>query len=136
MALKDPDLDLNLLRYLVTLVELGSVSRTADQLGVTQPAVSAALKRLRERFRDPIVVRSGQAIHLTAREFDLLLYLLRQPHQVHERRAILDALWGSDWMGELVATDITIGYAMTVLTIPKSPTGSYGSLRMTAAVPG
>ena len=84
MALKDAELDLNLLRYLVTLVELGSVSRTADQLGVTQPAVSAALKRLRERFRDPIVVRSGQAMAPTphalalAREIAPMLATVQQ----------------------------------------------------------
>jgi DNA-binding transcriptional LysR family regulator len=84
MALKDAELDLNLLRYLVTLVELGSVSRTADQLGVTQPAVSAALKRLRERFRDPIVVRSGQAMTPTphavalAREIAPMLATVQQ----------------------------------------------------------
>ena len=62
MNAKDTELDLNLLRYLVALVEQSSVSRTAEQLGVTQPAVSAALKRLRDRFRDPILVRSGQSM--------------------------------------------------------------------------
>ncbi|MFZ4649178.1 MAG: LysR family transcriptional regulator [Rubrivivax sp.] len=64
-------LDLNLLRYLVTLVQEASVSRTAVRLGVTQPAVSAALKRLREVFDDPILVRSGQVMSPTPRGLEM-----------------------------------------------------------------
>ena len=71
MANPDSELDLNLLRYLVALVEERSVSRTADRLGVTQPAVSAALKRLRDRFRDPIVVRAGQVMSPTPHPLEL-----------------------------------------------------------------
>jgi len=41
---------------------------------------------------------------------------------------------GSDLIGESGATEITIGYSMTVLTMPKSRTGSYGSFFITAAV--
>jgi len=71
MKKSDADLDLNLLRYLVLLVEEGSVSRTAERLGVSQPAVSAALRRLRDRFDDPIVVRSGQAMKPTPHAVEL-----------------------------------------------------------------
>lgn len=67
-----PDLDLNLLRYLVVLVQEASVSRAADRLGLTQPAMSAALKRLRERFDDPILVRSGQVMTPTPRAFEMV----------------------------------------------------------------
>lgn len=71
MKASDADLDLNLLRYLIVLVEEGSVSRTAERLGVSQPAVSAALRRLRDRFADPIVVRSGQAMKPTPHAIEL-----------------------------------------------------------------
>jgi len=60
-------LDLNLLRYLVTLVQESSVTRAAERLEVSQPAVSAALKRLRETFQDPILVRSGHGMSPTPR---------------------------------------------------------------------
>jgi len=67
-----PDLvDLNLLRYLAVLVHEGSVSRAAVRLGVTQPAVSAALKRLRAAFGDPLLVRSGQTMSPTPRALEL-----------------------------------------------------------------
>ena len=64
-------LDLNLLRYLVVLVQEKSVSRTAERLHVTQPAVSAAIKRLRLTYNDPILVRSGQTMQPTPRAFDM-----------------------------------------------------------------
>ncbi len=64
-------LDLNLLRYLVVLVQEKSVSRTADRLRVTQPAVSAAIKRLRNAYSDPILVRSGQTMQPTPRAVDI-----------------------------------------------------------------
>jgi DNA-binding transcriptional LysR family regulator len=66
-----PDLDLNLLRYLVVLVQEGGVSRAAERLALTQPAMSAALKRLRERFGDPILVRSGQMMSPTPRALEM-----------------------------------------------------------------
>lgn len=60
-------INLNLLRYLLVLVQECSVSRAADRVYVTQPAMSAALKRLRETFHDPILVRSGQVMTPTPR---------------------------------------------------------------------
>jgi DNA-binding transcriptional LysR family regulator len=65
-------MDLNLLRYLVVLVQECSVSRAADRVFVTQPAMSAALKRLREAFNDPILVRSGQTMSATPRARELI----------------------------------------------------------------
>lgn len=68
------------------------------------------------------VIRGGQQIHLTAREFDLLLHLLRQPNQVQERRSILDALWGTDWMGDDNLLDVYIRYLRKKLEPPGSVT--------------
>ena len=52
-------IDLQLIRTLHTLLTERSVSKTAMRLGQQQPAVSVALKRLRELTGDPILVRSG-----------------------------------------------------------------------------
>jgi len=52
-------IDLHLIRVLHTVLTERSVSRAALRLGMYQPAVSAALKRLRELAGDPILVRSG-----------------------------------------------------------------------------
>lgn len=52
-------IDLHLIRVLHTVLVERSVSRAALRLGMYQPAVSAALKRLRELAGDPLLVRSG-----------------------------------------------------------------------------
>ncbi|WP_439115090.1 LysR family transcriptional regulator [Hydrogenophaga sp.] len=52
-------IDLHLIRVLHTVLTERSVSRAALRLGMYQPAVSAALKRLRDLAGDPLLVRSG-----------------------------------------------------------------------------
>jgi DNA-binding transcriptional LysR family regulator len=59
-------LDLRLLRVLHMLLTSCNVSRTADLLSLSQPSVSASLRRLREIFGDPLLVRSGA--HMVATE--------------------------------------------------------------------
>jgi DNA-binding response OmpR family regulator len=46
------------------------------------------------------VYRGSQLIELTAKEFDLLEFLLRHPRQVMTRDQILETVWGYDFMGE------------------------------------
>lgn len=60
------DLDLNLLLLLNALFDERSVSRTAARLGISQPAVSASLGRLREFFDDQLFVRSANGLLPTA----------------------------------------------------------------------
>ncbi len=52
-------LDLDQLVYLDAMLRLRSVSRAADAMGLTQSAMSHALRRLRVRFDDPLLVRVG-----------------------------------------------------------------------------
>lgn len=65
------NLDLNLLVTLDAIVQNQSVTRSAEQLGVTQPAVSAALGRLRRHFADEILHRVGNRYQLTPFGVDL-----------------------------------------------------------------
>ncbi|MCV2863372.1 LysR family transcriptional regulator [Defluviimonas sp. WL0075] len=60
-------LDLNLLRVFVALDETQNVTRAAQQLGLSQPAVSAALARLRDHLDDPLFVRVGNGMAPTPR---------------------------------------------------------------------
>jgi DNA-binding transcriptional LysR family regulator len=55
-------IDLHLIRVLHTVLTDRSVSRAAIRLGMYQPAVSAALKRLRDLSGDPLLVRSGSGM--------------------------------------------------------------------------
>jgi DNA-binding transcriptional LysR family regulator len=60
------NLDLNLLALLDRLITERSVSATALQLRMTQPAVSNALARLRLHFRDDLMVQVGRRMEPTA----------------------------------------------------------------------
>jgi DNA-binding transcriptional LysR family regulator len=66
------DLDLNLLYVLVALDEKRSVSGAALKLERSQPAVSAALAKLRAFFNDPLFVRSGNSMQPTPRAASLI----------------------------------------------------------------
>lgn len=61
------NLDLNLLKALDALLDERSVTRAAQRLALTQPAVSGMLTRLRESFNDPLFVRAQRGIVPTAR---------------------------------------------------------------------
>src|SRR5690349_20564679 len=58
-------LDLNLLRVLVAMRQAGTVSAAAERLGLSQPATSLALKRLRVALGDPLFVRTGAGMQPT-----------------------------------------------------------------------
>jgi DNA-binding transcriptional LysR family regulator len=60
-------LDLNLLTALDALLREASVSRAALRIGLSQPATSHALQRLRDILGDPLLVRTGARMELTPR---------------------------------------------------------------------
>lgn len=66
------NIDVHLLRVLQTLLTENNVSRTAKKLNISQPAVSTALKRLRELTGDPLLVRSRNGMAPTERATALL----------------------------------------------------------------
>jgi DNA-binding transcriptional LysR family regulator len=59
--------DLNLLIYLHLLIKHGSVTKVARALNVSQPGVSAALRRLRAVLKDQVLVRAGGRMVPTAK---------------------------------------------------------------------
>jgi len=60
-------IDLNLLVYLDVLLRLRNVTRAAESLGISQPAMSNALHRLRKLFSDPLLVRTSNGMNPTER---------------------------------------------------------------------
>lgn len=63
--------DLNLLRVLDALLRERNVSRAAERLALSQPAVSNALGRLRQLLDDPLLVRVGRSMQPTPRALEL-----------------------------------------------------------------
>lgn len=66
------NLDIDLLRAFVTVVETGSFTRTAALLGRTQPAVSLQIRRLEDQLRSPLFDRGGKGVGLTTEGAGLL----------------------------------------------------------------
>jgi len=64
--------DLNLLIALDALVHEKNVTRAAERVFVSQPAMSAALQKLREYFNDQLLVRVGRDMELTPRGLSLV----------------------------------------------------------------
>ncbi len=65
------ELSLRELRVLHALLQQRSITRTAEAMETTQPAVSKTLRRLRAQFSDPLFVRNGQAMQPTAKALDI-----------------------------------------------------------------
>ncbi len=82
------DLDLNLLRVFALVAETQSVTAAASRLYLTQPAVSAALRRLSTVVGVPLFARSGRGLVLTSRGERLRAGL--QPHLQRIIDAALD----------------------------------------------
>ena len=64
-------LDLNLLRVFDEVMAERSLTRAAHKLAITQPAVSNAMRRLREALDDELLVRHGQGVQPTPRALAL-----------------------------------------------------------------
>lgn len=64
-------LDLNLLVALKALLDERNVTRAAESVGLSQPAMSRALQRLRKMFKDPLLVKGVGGMTLTARALSL-----------------------------------------------------------------
>jgi DNA-binding transcriptional LysR family regulator len=64
--------DMNLLIALHALLQEKNVTRAAERVYVSQPAMSAALQKLRDYFRDPLLIRVGREMELTPRGLSLV----------------------------------------------------------------
>ncbi|MFE7964692.1 LysR family transcriptional regulator [Streptomyces cellulosae] len=117
--------NLNLLVPLLALLEERSVTRAAERVGLSQPAMSHALTRMRRLLGDELVVRQGSGVILTPRAVELLEPLraaLRQtarvvnlPHfdPATDRRVITVAMTTS--------TAFVVGPRLTRLLAERAP---------------
>ena len=88
------------------------LARIRAQLRQPGQAKAASLEvgKISLDFRTREVDREGSAVKLTAREFELLAYLMRYPDQVLSRAQILNAVWGYDYDPGTNVLDVYIGY--------------------------
>ena len=107
-------LDLGANDYITKPFEIEEVlARIRACLRLTTGSGNSMLHRfgeleLNESTRE--VSRAGRQVDLTPREFDLLLYFLRNPLQVLSREQVLNAVWGYDYYGDTNVIDVYIRY--------------------------
>lgn len=85
--------DLNLLVVLDALLAERHVTRAANRIGLSQPAMSSALKRLRHLMQDDLLIRTAAGMEATPRALELVepvRQLLRQAERVLETAAFFD----------------------------------------------
>ncbi|MFE9097016.1 LysR family transcriptional regulator [Streptomyces sp. NPDC007264] len=129
--------NLNLLVPLLALLEERSVTRAAERVGLSQPAMSHALTRMRRLLGDELVVRRGAGVTLTPRALELIAPLrsaLQQAAQIvdfprfdpaTDRRVITIAMTNS--------TAFVVGPRLTRLVAERAP---HATLRLrTITVP-
>jgi DNA-binding transcriptional LysR family regulator len=86
-------LDLNLLIALEALIDEAHVTRAAQRVNISQPAMSDALQRLRQLFGDELLVRIGRQYQLTALAMELrepLHELVQIAGEIVERREVFN----------------------------------------------
>ncbi len=107
-------LDLGANDYITKPFEIEEVlARIRAFLRLSNGSQNASLHRfhdleMNESTRD--VKRQGRMIELTPREFDLLLYLMKNSQQVLSREQVLNAVWGYDYYGDTNVIDVYIRY--------------------------
>jgi DNA-binding transcriptional LysR family regulator len=87
------DKDLNLLVILKTLLEELNLSKAGKRLGLSQPAVSHALSRLRDQFDDPLLVRTSHGMRPTPRAQEMserIRHLINEAEQIFQKQESFD----------------------------------------------
>ena len=123
-------IDLNLLVVLEALVEECNVTRAAKRIGLSQPAMSNALARLRRTFDDPLLVRTAEGMVPTPAAQSLIIpvrHALTQLREALEEKAFFDPT-ATDRTFHLLTND----YAEIALVAPLLQTlrANAGSIKL------
>lgn len=133
------NVDLNLLLVLKELLLEKNTVRVGEKLGLSQPAVSHALKRLREAFGDPLMVRASRGLVPTRRALELeaqIVELIKNAEQLFDKPKVFNPkdskltfrIATTDYMEQLILPGLLAileneAPGCTVITRP-----TYGSL--------
>ncbi|NWE43380.1 LysR family transcriptional regulator [Pseudomonas yamanorum] len=112
------NVDLNLLKTFEALHDESSASRAALRLGVTQSAISAALRRLRDVYGDQLFVRTGRGLAPTLRANQLKPVISEALDRCRQSLAMVDPQ-GSHYQGRSVvlglSDDFEIAYGRQLI---------------------
>jgi len=109
------NLDLNLLKALDALLDERSVTRAAQRLSLTQPAVSGMLTRLRDHFDDPLFIRAPHGIVPTQRAQQLAAPVKRILAEIDQ---LLQPITFTPQTASLTFTIAATDYALRAVIVP------------------
>jgi len=112
-------LDIRTLRSLISVVETGSITETARQLGRTQPAISLQIQRLEEITGKALFRHEGRRMHLTS-DGDMVLAYAKPILRLHDE--LLSRLSSPEVQGHVVlgVPDLYAAYMLpSVLSVFK-----------------
>ncbi|WP_145520346.1 LysR family transcriptional regulator [Yersinia mollaretii] len=135
MALPSPEkFDYNLIRFLVAIVETNSMASAAEILDVAPSAVSYAVKKLREHYKDPLFIRSLHGVKPTAfalnlyarfklihdnilKSLDIESEAIRPERKIYIRADALTELWVTDRLlkSGIVPEECTVEFKYSVI---------------------
>jgi two-component system alkaline phosphatase synthesis response regulator PhoP len=103
--------------------------RTEDDQNTAEPNEPATVKREFYEFpdftidlTDYSVTKGGQKVKLTPKEFELLAYFVKRPHQVLSRDKLLNGVWGFDYVGQTRMVDMHVSHLREKIeNDPKNP---------------
>jgi DNA-binding transcriptional LysR family regulator len=107
-------MDLQQLRTLKQVAELGSLSRAADRLRIAQPALSRQIRLLEEELGTPLFERHGRGMVITEAGREVLAHALRILAEVEEIRAKAGGASASLTGRVVIGMPPTIGEIITV----------------------
>ena len=108
-------LDLNLLKAFSVLMDERNVSKAAERLAITQPAMSGVLTRLRDSFDDPLFVRVQRGVVPTNRALELAPQVKKVLNEVEQ---LLQPPQFDPKTAELTVRIACTDYAMRAVIVP------------------
>ncbi len=97
----------------------GLIRRTAAVSAADSPIITVGDLELNEDSYE--VFRGGRQIELTATEFELLRYLMRNPRRVLSKPQILDRVWSYDFDGRASVVELYISYLRKKIDVGHDP---------------
>ncbi len=88
------------------LLRRANISSLADTSSSKTALLSSRYITLNEAQRS--AMKDGKEIELTMKEFDLILFLMKNPGKVYSRESLLDLVWGYDYLGDSRTVDVHI----------------------------
>ncbi len=95
---------------MVLKARVRALLRRASLAAPTAPAAPGVLRRghisVDEQRRT--AWKDGMPVELTMKEFDLILFLMKNPGRVYSREALLDLVWGYEYQGDTRTVDVHV----------------------------